>query len=258
MIRVRHLRFWTALLIGTLCAYPLLRAIPLVTFGVGELLVDADTAAARLGGYVGSPSVGFLARPKLLALVEPEDSAQRAEDLTDLLSLTPISGANWLQLSVARYALGASPEKIASALALSNLTAPNEADVMAGRAVFGLPLWAALPPDSRRTLIVDLVGGWDSVDESGRAGLKAGLGIAPEKTRQEIRAALLLWGKAGAPIETALGLTPPPFAKDEALAPTSAKSAPANTPPGILAPATLAPPTPLAPAIDSFRGTSAR
>jgi hypothetical protein len=214
MIHTRQLRFWTVIFVSALSAYPTLSAIPLVSLGAREPLVDADTVIARVGSFVDSPSVGFLARQKILELAETDNATQRAEDLASFLSVAPLSGVGWLQLGMARYASGAGPEKIAGALALSNLTAPNEADIMEERASFGLPLWAVLPPESRRALINDLVVVWGSLDQSRRAGFKAALSMAPERSREQIRSALLLWGKAGARVEESLNLGPTPAAID--------------------------------------------
>ncbi len=210
MIRLRELRTWTALLALALSTLALRQAPTVLSFGLAEALAQPQDAVQRLERFVGAPIVGARARIDLLKLAPGADSAQRIDQISDLLAQRPLDSAAWLDLAAARLAAGDRYDSIAASLALSSLTGPNEADLMAGRAALALPLWDRLPRDLRRSAMTDLVGGWASLDEASRAALKAAMAFASGATRAEIRAALLLSGKPGAAIETALGLTPDP------------------------------------------------
>ena len=75
---------------------------------------------------------------------------------------------------------------------------------MAGRAAFALPFWSALPPDVRRTLVADLVGGWPALDGGERTKLSASLSEARDGSGEEVRAALLLAGAPGEAVAATL------------------------------------------------------
>lgn len=207
MIPVRELRFWTALAAMALSVFSISHAVTLASYGLRELTADAATARVKLGPFIDDPAVGVLARAKLLELEPSEDPARRAADLRDFLTLTPLSGGAWLDLARARLGSGEPNEKVASALAMSNLVAPNESRLMAERAAFGLPLWPILPPEARKTLINDLTGGWGAMPDAERQGLTALFSVAGDQAREEARAMLLLAGGEGAAIAKALGLS---------------------------------------------------
>ncbi|PWB84029.1 MAG: hypothetical protein C3F11_03415 [Methylocystaceae bacterium] len=206
MIPVRELRFWTALAAIALCAFTISRAVTMVIYGLPELTADAATAKEKLGPFADDPAVGFLARAKLLELEQSEDAARRAADLRDLLILTPLSSSAWLELARARLGSGEPDEKVVNALAMSNLVGPNEGRLMAARAAFGFPLWPVLPPEARKTLTNDLIGGWGAMPDAERQGLLALFSLAGGGVREEARAALLLAGREGTAIARALGL----------------------------------------------------
>lgn len=208
MIRIRELRFWTALLVVGLAAIAMSSALPTLGFGVAELFADANSADTRLAPFLDDASVGALARSEMLTLASDKSAAARAAALSALLSMTPLASGAWLDLAIAWRRAGAPMNRIASALALSALSGPNEGRFMAGRAAFGLPLWSGLPPDVRRSLIGDLVGGWSQIDEARRRAIDAVLTAESDAAREEIRADLLLAGKAGSSIADALELAP--------------------------------------------------
>ncbi len=246
MIRIRELRVWTALIVMGLSAYVLRQAWTLLSFGFAEALATPQNFEERLQRFVAAPIVASQARLNLLRFTQAADAATHVEDLTDFLTLRPLASGAWLDLAAAKFAASAGADEVAASLTLSNLTGPNEAYLMAARAVFGLPLWTSLPPDSRRSVLSDLVGGWGGVDESHRVGLKAALARAGGKTREEVRAALLLVGKPAIAIEKALDLKPAPASNDDSrmppalVYPRSVVAPPAPT--GPTAPPVLAPP----------------
>jgi hypothetical protein len=209
MIRVRELRFLTAVLIIGLAGYTVRRAAPMLEFGVAELFAGAPNVEASLRPYADSPLVGYMARRDLLAMAIPANPKRQAAEIAGLLRHTPLSSETWLKLALARRALGAQASEIASALALSQLTGPNEGLLMARRAVFGIPLWSSFPPDLRRVLVGDLIGGWKQIQAPQRAALLAILEAGRPETRQEIYADLLLAGAPAALVIDALDLAPP-------------------------------------------------
>ena len=238
MIRLRSWNFWTVLVVSGLAFFTIARALPVARFGWNEALVDAQNADARLRLFVDAPAIGGMARRDLWQIVPSTDPAQASEDLGALLGRAPIAGREWVDLARARLVTGARLEQVASALAVSVVTAPNESQVMAARASFGLPLWASLPPDSRRGLVGDLLGGWGDLAQNDRDSLRAIFAAGPVRSRQEVLGALLLSGKAGAPIIAALGLVvePPPGTDGPAGASQSAPGRSIVVPEGALSP----------------------
>ena len=208
MIRAPELRFCTAFVVIGLSSFTIARSITLFRFGLAELAVDRSNAAAVLAPFEDDPAVGYLARREALAFGGHQDAREIAASASELLAATPLSGAAWLDLARARLGAGESMAKVASALAMSSLTAPNEARVMARRALFGLPLWPLLPPEARKSLIADLAGGWEETTRAERDALRAVLLTARPERREEMRAALLPLGKEADQIAGAVGLEP--------------------------------------------------
>jgi hypothetical protein len=215
MTRVREIRFWTALVVGGLSAVVIAQGWTMLRFGLTEAPADAPSTESRLLSFADDDLVGDLAERDLLRLAPPLSPQARVDAVGALLGQAPLNGGAWLDLAIARRAAGASIESVAAALALSTMTGPNEARFMAGRVGFALPFWSALPPDTRRALVADLVGGWSALDGKERARLSATLSDAPDRSGERVRAALLLTGAPGAAIAAAL--LPPP-AKDAAAA----------------------------------------
>ena len=208
MINIRELRFWTALLIVGLSVMAISSALQTLRFALAAQSADPQNATDRLQAPATESPAAPLALRLMLVLAPPKAPAERADALQTLLGLTPMASGAWIDLAIARQQAGLPMEQVASALALSSLTGPNEARFMAGRAVFGLPLWEKLPPDVRRGLIGDLVAGWGEVEDARRRDLDAILTVASDQTRAEIFSALLLAGKPAEPIIAALDLAP--------------------------------------------------
>ncbi len=209
MIRVRSLRFWTTVIVVALAAPTIPMGFSLMQYGLASAFADASNADTRLRPFADDSPWAALAQKGLLSFRVPTDPTKAAADVSALLSATPMNGGAWLDLAIARRASGASTENVAAALAMSNVTAPNEARFMAGRAEFALPFWAALPRDARNSLIADLISGWDAVDAPHRERLSKTLHLAPEDAGEQVRAALLTNGAAGAAVANAL-FPPPP------------------------------------------------
>ncbi|PWB95617.1 hypothetical protein [Methylosinus sporium] len=206
MIRRRTPHVCTSLTGVVLCLLTISQSARLLRYAVAEATLNADEVGEELTPFSNDPMVGYLARAKSVELDKTGDAARRAEQFTALLLATPLNSNAWLGLAAARLELGASNEKILSALAMSYLSAPHEARLMAERAVFALPLWPVLPPASRSALIGDLTGGWWWIGAPRRVALRASLALAKSDTREDLSAALLLTGKQGAAIAAELGV----------------------------------------------------
>ena len=201
MIRVRDLRFLTALATIAMAGLAIRSALGVVGFGLAETFgADSD----RFAAYSDAPGAGSFARE---ALLRQSEEGQKALDVaTDLLSVRPLSAGDWLGLArldiVSRTDLKAG----LSALAMSNVTGPNEGSVMASRAALLVPLWSVLPAEVRRTGIDDLVRGWVLMGAPERLSLTDAVATMPPIARANLQAGLLLAGVAAAPVLRALGL----------------------------------------------------
>ncbi len=203
-------RLVTALLVGALCALTIARAIPELRFGFITSALSGDSAVAALAPLVDDRRVGAWAREARLEIAPPTEQRLVARELGDILSRRPLSSLHWLELARARYAEGASPEQYFRALNMSQLTGPNEASIMAARAVFGLSLWSLAPADLRKAVTRDLVGGWPQVSETRRMLLRIMFADAFPQTRTEIVSSLSQYGEEGASIAARLGLDSAP------------------------------------------------
>lgn len=211
MFSIRDPRFSTALVLIGMSAFAISHGIEVTRFAVAEMSADKETARERLVPWIDTRGVASLARRHLLSDARNNDVDART-NLTataDLLGLRPLDANAWLILATLRFASNTSLAKGSSALAMSNLTGPNEGWLMANRAFFVLPLWQVLPPDSRRSAMSDLVGGWPQISEVQRTTIRESLRLQTSQAREEIRAALLLAGEDAAPVAETLGLSAP-------------------------------------------------
>ncbi|MCC3244475.1 hypothetical protein LG047_03920 [Methylocystis sp. WRRC1] len=197
-------RTGAALLVIGLCSFTIWRATTLLRYGLAELRADAASAPEALRPFLGDITVGARARTRLLALSGREDSSQRLVELQDLLVLTPLASGAWLDLARARFSTREPAERISGALLMSQLTGRNEGRLMAGRAVFALPLWPMLPGGVRKGVISDLVGGWGEIADPQRIALRTALSVARDETRESVRAGLLAAGRPGGPARQGL------------------------------------------------------
>ncbi len=211
MLLIRDPRFASALVIIGVSAFAISRGVDLAGFAVAEMSADEATVATRLAPWTNARGIAILARRHILAEARDDelDMKARLAATADLLALAPLDGNAWAALAALRFASGAPAEKGSSALAMSDLTSPNEGWLMATRAVLAVPLWLVLPPDSRRAAVTDLVGGWSEVSGVQRTALRIALRQQSSRAREEIRAALLLAGEGAAPVAQALGLGAP-------------------------------------------------
>jgi hypothetical protein len=207
MLPLHEPRLWTALIVVGVSLFTISRGFDVAGFALADFSADQPSMATRLGPWTTKPGVAALALSRLVKDA-PGDANTRKQWATDLLSRAPLDANAWALLAGLRFSTGEPAEKGTTALAMSSLTGPNEGWIMARRGALALPLWRALPPDSRGGAASDLVGGWYYVPELDRAALRASLRLQPPRLREEMRAALLLAG--GAHVAEALGLDAAP------------------------------------------------
>ena len=144
---------------------------------------------------------------KIADMTNVDGARKRADDLSELLSVRPLSSVNWLSLSGMRLVAGRNEKEVLSALEMSWVTGPNEGSIMLQRGVFGVLLWETLSPDARRRVIDDLAGAMlgTPVGESELNGVKNVLSEKSVDIRQEI-AGLMQAGSIPATQLARLGL----------------------------------------------------
>jgi hypothetical protein len=144
---------------------------------------DRGPGVWRLATEAADPA---LAQPKLGA--GPAYVDQRMEYLTLLLAAKPLSSRNWL--SLAELFLGASSprERAVSALRMSYVTGPNEANAMFPRIILGLLEWSILPETIHRQTAHDLAGMIENASLSRQSGdvIKASLAGMPDEIKNQI------------------------------------------------------------------------
>jgi hypothetical protein len=207
MFIFRDLRLLTAFAVIGTSFFGMSMGVQLTRFALAEMAAADQAPGNRLATWTHTPGIAVFARRRVVSeLGEAADANERLAATADLLSRAPLDSGAWAMLAELRFASGAPVEKAVSALAMSNLTGPNEGRIMAARAVVALPLWRVLSPASRRWAVRDLVGGWAEVTEARHTVLRVSLGQQAAQTREEIRAALLLAGDGAGPVAAALGL----------------------------------------------------
>jgi len=207
MFSVRDLRLPTAFTVIGASLFAISMGVQLTRFALAEMATGDEAPGNRLATWTHTPGIAVLARRHVISeLGEAAGANERLAATAELLSRAPLDSGAWAMLATMRFASGAPMEKGVSALAMSNLTGPNEGRIMAARAVLALPLWRILSPAGRRWAVRDLVGGWAEVSEARHTVLRLSLGQQTAQTREEIRAALLLAGNGAGPIAAALGL----------------------------------------------------
>ena len=215
------IRTWTAAFLISVSVCVVRHGVTVVAFSIDESFSSKGEIRQKIAPYREYRMTATVADKVLLALASDEAVPERIKLVSSALAHAPLSSAEWLELSQARLVAGLPPEKIFAALALSNLTGPNESYLMAHRAVFAIPLWISLPPKLQHSLIADMVsGGFAGMTAEMRSTIRFVLSQSNDRAREEMRAALLLNGKKGVEISESLGLEP---------ANTRSRAVPANS-----------------------------
>lgn len=184
------MRLLTVIAVLMLCLVAGLRGWSIVRFAAERTDAPADTvrAWAAVPGLAGDALAASLTRMR-----SPDDLAgarRRAADLTALLSVRPMSAADWLSLAGMRRVIGEPESAVLGALTMSWLTGPNEGNLMLQRGLFGAVQWQALPSDARQRTIADIIGAVLSAQlgDSDFALAKKVLDEEPAPVRHEIAA----------------------------------------------------------------------
>jgi hypothetical protein len=153
----------TGLAILGLCSFAIVRGWSIVRFVDARAHLDLREARVEaIRSWVGLPGLSSTALQESLTQMEDatdvDGARKRADELSALLSVRPLSSVNWLALGGMRLVTGQPEKEVLSALEMSWVTGPNEGSVMLQRGTFGLLLWEALPGDARRRVIDDIVG----------------------------------------------------------------------------------------------------
>ena len=125
----------------------------------------------------------------------------RRDALSSILSIAPLSSADWLSVSSLQLITDQPMEQVFGSLELSMLTGPNEGYVMADRGLFGVSLWERLPPDLQRRVASDLA----AEETIGSEKIRAALSTQPDQARNELRAAMLATGLSPQEVDRRLG-----------------------------------------------------
>ncbi|OAI28660.1 hypothetical protein A1351_11175 [Methylosinus sp. R-45379] len=203
-------RIVTAVVIIAICVAAMAGAARLLSFGLADLSAEAKTARKTLAPFLGDPLVGTLAQARLLELDAGASDEERRERSRNLLTRAPLSGGAWLAFAQAGLETEEPMAKVERALLMSALVGRNEGWLMARRAGFAVPLWPQLSAAARRSIVDDLLGGWEGAAGADREALVSIVYLSPEQTKTEIREALLRAGAAGETISAEIGLAPTP------------------------------------------------
>jgi hypothetical protein len=159
----KEVRLLTTVAILALCSFAVARGWNIVRFvdarahaGVHETGVEKIRSWDKTPGLRDAALQASLT--KIADMTDADGARKRADDLSNFLSIQPLSSANWLSLAGMRLVAGQPEKQVLAALTMSWLTGPNEGSVMLQRGVFGLLLWEVLPADLRKRVIDDVTG----------------------------------------------------------------------------------------------------
>jgi hypothetical protein len=156
-------RLLTTVAILGLCSFAIVRGWGIVWFVDTRAHFAAhETGGEEIRSWDKTPGLRGTALQtsltKIADMTDADGARKRADDLTALLSVRPLSSVDWLSLSGMRLVAGRNETEVLSALEMSWVTGPNEGSIMLQRGVFGILLWETLPPDARRRVIDDVAG----------------------------------------------------------------------------------------------------
>jgi hypothetical protein len=160
---LKGVRFLITFAILAFCSLAIVRGWNIVGFVDARAHFGAhETGVEEIRSWDKVPGLRDAARQasltKIADMTDADGARKRADDLSGLLSVRPLSPANWLSLSGMRLVAGQNEKEVLSALEMSWVTGPNEGPIMLQRGIFGVMLWEVLPPDARKRVIDDLAG----------------------------------------------------------------------------------------------------
>jgi hypothetical protein len=201
-----RIRLWTAIALIAICGFSVVRGCGIVQFSLALANMDSSAKRAEMTNrWAAAPDVASAALQAELRekinISDPKEANRRREVISSILSIKPLSAANWLSLSGAQFVTDQPIEQVLGSLELSMMSGPNEGYLMWDRGIFGLSIWEHLSPNLKSRVAVDLAAGNRS--EIGK--IRAVLSTKPVWVRNELREALLGAGLAPKDIEQRLG-----------------------------------------------------
>jgi hypothetical protein len=194
-MRVLELRLLTAVAVAGACTFAAAKGWDIVGVSIADGVAARQSEAEVLKRWIGVPGIGFSARTTELTPGGADAAnivSKRRDELIEVLSVRPLSSEYWLSLLRMKLAAGETSEKVAAALVMSALTGANEGYLMSRRAIFGLSLWEAMPPEVRRRAAMDTLAA--PLSDRRRTEIQKLLAAKSEKVRQEVKAILLEQG----------------------------------------------------------------
>jgi hypothetical protein len=185
----------TSVVVSAACLPSAYRGWQIVQFSEAEAAQSAEKdRAANLQPWVSVEGLQYAARQASyfgeVRANDETDAAQKSAEVAEILAVTPMSSAHWLQLSGLRTIARDPSVWIIAALSMSNVTGANEGYLMPQRASFEISSWESLPSDIRPAAVKDLVQSWKSFTDPSKLQLRNTLTPKPAHVRQEIRKAL--------------------------------------------------------------------
>jgi hypothetical protein len=206
------IRFWTAIAMIGICGFSIVEGWSIVRFSLA--MVNIEKRAEITHAWSAVPGVASTAlQTELRETIDPSNlkaTVSRRETLSMILSIKPLSSADWLLLSGMQLVTDQPMEHVVGSLELSVLTGPNEGNVMAERGIFAVSLWEDLSPDLKSRTAIDLAPMNFVVPRTVAEGVeslkfRAALSTKSERVRNELRATLLATGLSPKEIEQRLG-----------------------------------------------------
>jgi hypothetical protein len=200
-MRLRETRFLAALLIIGGALFTASRGWSIAHFSsIRADLASVASPSEAARAWVSIPGLTSAAlEASLREVSSPNDgpaALTRSDQLTQIVSVKPLSPTHWLSLAGAWLVTGQPAGRILSALSLSSLTGPNEGYVMLRRGIFGLLQWESLPSNVRAGVITDLAAPTLAgiVPDREAGTVKTLLGMKSAQAREEIAQLLAAQG----------------------------------------------------------------
>jgi hypothetical protein len=194
-----------------LCTPGVVRGWDILRFSAQEAAVrDQADRGESLRPWTSIEGLEYSARQASFSgEVEWNDTSgalKRRDELTEILSVSPMSSPHWLLLSSMRSLARDPSVWMIAALSMSDVTGRNEGYVMSQRAVFVLSQWENLPSDVRDSAANDLAMTWKTFTTPKLAQLRSMLSAKSDKDRSDIRTAVMKSQKFTAEDLTSIGL----------------------------------------------------
>lgn len=159
--RLEMIRLLTIFVVVGACTYTAMRGYEVVEFSVALERRGSDEGEHILR-WRNVPGVSGAAIEESLKRIPfgmgSANAQNRADELTSLLGVRPLSSTDWLSLAGVQVAAGGPNDRVLSALTMSQLSGPNEGILMLQRGLFGLLFWETLSDALRQRVIRDVAG----------------------------------------------------------------------------------------------------